>query len=68
MEEDLADANLGSAIIKKLELILRGDVVTNGKRIDGRDTKTVRPIVSEGPCPAPTARRCSRVARRRVLS
>ena len=46
-EEDLADENLGSAI-KKLESgILRGDVVANGIRIDGRDTKTVRPIVSE---------------------
>ena len=46
-EEDLADANLGSAIKKLESSILRGDVVTNGKRIDGRDTKTVRPIVSE---------------------
>ncbi len=46
-EEDLADANLGSAI-KKLESdILRGDVVTTGTRIDGRNTTTVRPIVCE---------------------
>ncbi|WP_102109034.1 polyribonucleotide nucleotidyltransferase [Oceaniglobus roseus] len=46
-EEQLADENLGSAI-KKLESgILRGDVVKTGKRIDGRDTKTVRPIVCE---------------------
>ncbi len=46
-EEDKADANLGSAI-KKLESdILRGDVVKTGTRIDGRDTKTVRPIVVE---------------------
>ena len=45
--EDLADANLGSAI-KKLEAsILRGDIINGGARIDGRDTKTVRPIVSE---------------------
>ena len=43
-DEDKADANLGAAI-KKLESdILRGDVVRNGRRIDGRDTKTVRPI------------------------
>jgi len=43
-EEDLADINLGSAI-KKLESdILRGDVVKNGIRIDGRNTTTVRPI------------------------
>jgi len=46
-EEQLADANLGSAM-KKLEAsILRGDVVKTGKRIDGRDTTTIRPIVSE---------------------
>ncbi|MCB2117357.1 MAG: polyribonucleotide nucleotidyltransferase, partial [Rhodobacteraceae bacterium] len=46
-EEDLADENLGSAIKKLESSILRGDVVANGIRIDGRDTKTVRPIVSE---------------------
>jgi polyribonucleotide nucleotidyltransferase len=46
-EEQLEDANLGSAM-KKLEAsILRGDVVKTGKRIDGRDTSTVRPIVCE---------------------
>ena len=46
-EEQLEDANLGSAM-KMLEAgILRGDVVKTGKRIDGRDTKTVRPIVAE---------------------
>ncbi|MFW8635938.1 polyribonucleotide nucleotidyltransferase [Cribrihabitans pelagius] len=46
-EEQLEDANLGSAL-KKLEAsILRGDVVKGGKRIDGRDTATVRPIVAE---------------------
>ncbi|MFM2391937.1 MAG: polyribonucleotide nucleotidyltransferase, partial [Pseudomonadota bacterium] len=34
--------------IKKLEMaVLRGDVVKTGLRIDGRDTKTVRPIVCE---------------------
>ncbi|MDO5529763.1 MAG: polyribonucleotide nucleotidyltransferase, partial [Paracoccus sp. (in: a-proteobacteria)] len=37
-EEDLADANLGSAM-KKLESgILRGDIISGGARIDGRDT------------------------------
>jgi polyribonucleotide nucleotidyltransferase len=46
-EEDQADANLGSAIKKLESSILRGDVVSNGIRIDGRDTRTVRPIVSE---------------------
>ncbi len=46
-DEDRADKNLGSAI-KKLESgILRGDVVTSGTRIDGRDTRTVRPITCE---------------------
>ncbi|MEE9387158.1 MAG: polyribonucleotide nucleotidyltransferase [Paracoccaceae bacterium] len=46
-EAELEDANLGSAL-KGLEAgILRGDVVKTGKRIDGRDTTTVRPIVAE---------------------
>ncbi|MFG6079736.1 polyribonucleotide nucleotidyltransferase [Paracoccus litorisediminis] len=46
-EEELADANLGSAL-KKLESgILRGDIINGGARIDGRDTKTVRAIDSE---------------------
>ncbi|WP_430465484.1 polyribonucleotide nucleotidyltransferase [Tabrizicola sp.] len=45
--EDLADINLGSAIKKLESSILRGDVVNSGARIDGRDTKTVRPIVCE---------------------
>jgi polyribonucleotide nucleotidyltransferase len=46
-EEQLADANLSSAM-KKLEAsILRGDVVKGGKRIDGRATTDVRAIVSE---------------------
>jgi polyribonucleotide nucleotidyltransferase len=46
-DEDKADANLGSAIKKLESSILRGDVVKNGIRIDGRDTKTVRPITCE---------------------
>ncbi len=46
-EEDQKDANLGSAIKQLESSILRGDVVNNGIRIDGRDTKTVRPIVCE---------------------
>ncbi len=46
-EEELEDPNLGSAM-KKLEAgILRGDVVTGGKRIDGRATTDIRQIVSE---------------------
>ncbi|MBU2956866.1 polyribonucleotide nucleotidyltransferase [Paracoccus sp. 1_MG-2023] len=46
-EDELADANLGSAL-KKLESgILRGDIIEGGARIDGRDTKTVRAIESQ---------------------
>jgi polyribonucleotide nucleotidyltransferase len=46
-EEDQADANLYPAI-KQLEAsVLRGDIINGGARIDGRDNKTVRPIVSE---------------------
>jgi len=46
-EEQLEDPNLGSAL-KKLESgILRGDVVKNGTRIDGRRTDEVRQIVAE---------------------
>jgi polyribonucleotide nucleotidyltransferase len=45
--EQLADENLGSAL-KKLEAsILRGGIIKGAPRIDGRDTKTIRPIVSE---------------------
>ncbi len=46
-DEDKADANLGPAIKKLEAAVLRGDVVKNGTRIDGRNTKTVRPITSE---------------------
>jgi polyribonucleotide nucleotidyltransferase len=46
-EEQLEDANLGTAM-KKLEAsILRGDVVKTGKRIDGRSTTDIRQIVCE---------------------
>jgi polyribonucleotide nucleotidyltransferase len=46
-EEDNADANLGAAIKKLESSILRGDIINGGARIDGRDNKTVRPIISE---------------------
>ncbi len=46
-EEQLANSNLGPAIKKLESSVLRGDVVKHGRRIDGRDTKTVRPIVCE---------------------
>ncbi|WP_022703302.1 polyribonucleotide nucleotidyltransferase [Pseudorhodobacter ferrugineus] len=46
-DEDKANDNLGSAI-KKLEAsVLRGDIIGGAARIDGRDTTTIRPIVSE---------------------
>ena len=46
-EEQQADANLGPALKKLESAVLRGDVVKNGKRIDGRALDTIRPIVSE---------------------
>ncbi|MBD3679522.1 MAG: polyribonucleotide nucleotidyltransferase [Rhodobacteraceae bacterium] len=46
-EEELADANLGSAFKKLESSILRGDIINGGARIDGRDTKTVRAIDCE---------------------
>ncbi len=46
-DEDKADANLYPAIKNLEAAVLRGDVVKNGTRIDGRDTKTVRPITCE---------------------
>ncbi|MCH2076221.1 MAG: polyribonucleotide nucleotidyltransferase [Rhodobacteraceae bacterium] len=46
-EEQQEDGNLGSAL-KKLEAgVLRGDVVKNGRRIDGRKLDEVRDIVCE---------------------
>jgi polyribonucleotide nucleotidyltransferase len=46
-EEQLADGNLDSAIKKLESAVLRGDVVKHGRRIDGRRTDEVRPIVAE---------------------
>jgi polyribonucleotide nucleotidyltransferase len=46
-EEQLADSNLGSALKKLESSILRGDIINGSPRVDGRDTKTVRPIVAE---------------------
>jgi len=45
--EDQDDANFG-ACFKQLEsTVVRGDILKTGKRIDGRDLSTVRPIASE---------------------
>ncbi|MCA0994016.1 MULTISPECIES: polyribonucleotide nucleotidyltransferase [Roseobacteraceae] len=46
-EEQLEDANLGSAIKKLESVVLRSDVVKNKRRIDGRALDQVRSIVSE---------------------
>lgn len=46
-EEQLADANLGTALKKLESSVLRGDVVKHGRRIDGRRTDEVRDIVCE---------------------
>ena len=46
-EEQLEDANLGSALKKLESTVLRSSVVKDGKRIDGRALDQVRPIVAE---------------------
>ena len=46
-EEQQADKNLGPALKGLESAVLRGDVVKNGKRIDGRALDTIRPIISE---------------------
>ena len=45
-DEQREDPSLGTALKKLESAVLRGDVVRNGKRIDGRGLDTVRPIVS----------------------
>ncbi|MCG8494085.1 MAG: polyribonucleotide nucleotidyltransferase [Sneathiellales bacterium] len=46
LEEEEVEAAGG--ILKKIEKnIVRGNIISTGTRIDGRDTKTVRPIVAE---------------------
>ncbi|WGT48739.1 polyribonucleotide nucleotidyltransferase [Thioclava nitratireducens] len=46
-EEQLEDPTLGNAMKKLESAVLRGDVVKNGRRIDGRALDEVRPIVAE---------------------
>ncbi|MDE0344932.1 MAG: polyribonucleotide nucleotidyltransferase, partial [Boseongicola sp.] len=46
-DEQLQDPNLGTALKKLESSILRGDVVKNGRRIDGRKTDEVRQIACE---------------------
>ena len=48
MAEEEFDVELAAGLFKKLEKdIVRGNILKTGVRIDGRDTKTVRPIVAE---------------------
>ncbi len=48
LEEEGFDAELAKPMIKDLEAqVVRGAILKTGIRIDGRDTKTVRPIVAE---------------------
>ena len=47
-EDDGSEAVLLGDIFKSLEQdIVRGDIIRTGQRIDGRDLKTVRPILSQ---------------------
>ncbi|WP_420004272.1 polyribonucleotide nucleotidyltransferase [Arenibacterium sp. LLYu02] len=46
-DEQKEDGNLGSALKKLESVVLRGDVVKNGRRIDGRALDQVRSIVCE---------------------
>ncbi len=65
-EEDQADPGL-AAVVKQLESdVVRWDILDRGRRIDGRDLTTVRPILSEvGVLPRTMARRSSPAARPR---
>ena len=48
VEAEGANVQLATAMFKALESdVVRGQILDTGKRIDGRDTKTVRPIVAE---------------------
>ncbi|MGR3723872.1 polyribonucleotide nucleotidyltransferase [Abyssibius alkaniclasticus] len=46
-EDEAADKALGGCFKKLESTVLRGDVIATGRRIDGRDLTTVRPIVAE---------------------
>ena len=46
-EEDKADPGLNASLKELESTVLRGDIISGGARIDGRDLTTVRPIVSE---------------------
>jgi polyribonucleotide nucleotidyltransferase len=47
-DDEVIQPQMVGEVFKKLESdIVRGGILDTGKRIDGRDTKTVRPIVAE---------------------
>ena len=46
-EEEAEDPELGTCFKKLESMVLRGDVIKTGTRIDGRSLTTVRPIESE---------------------
>jgi polyribonucleotide nucleotidyltransferase len=46
-EEEQADENLKTCLKKLESAVVRWDILDHGRRIDGRDGTTVRPIVSE---------------------
>jgi polyribonucleotide nucleotidyltransferase len=46
-DDDATDMIVGAAFKSVEKDIVRKDLIKTGQRIDGRDTKTVRPIVSE---------------------
>ena len=45
--EEISQGAIGSAFKSAEADIVRGQIIKNGTRIDGRDTKTVRPIIAE---------------------
>jgi polyribonucleotide nucleotidyltransferase len=48
LEAEGADVNAAKGLLKELEAdVVRNNILDTGKRIDGRDTRTVRPIVAE---------------------
>jgi polyribonucleotide nucleotidyltransferase len=67
LTEDEAAAAKVACVFKALEAdVVRWNILDTGMRIDGRDTKTVRPIVAEvHVLPRAHGSRCSPVARRR---
>lgn len=64
-EDEKALSSVGDIIGHIEKKVVRKRILDEGTRIDGRDTKTVRPLKSSpASCPAPTAPRCSRAVKR----